>query len=352
MVQRRRFRGSHRLPWTGPFAGGPRTAASRAPTGPPRRGFTLVELLVVIAIIGMLVALLLPAVQSAREAARRVQCTNNLKQLLLGLANYESHLQLFPPGRVGCDGANQDICAGNPGYERSGTSAFILILPMLEQQALFDQFGFQKGAVFPVVGPSDVSDGTTTGWRTPEVDAAIKVRPSVFVCPSDESSPMYENTQDAVGSYALCQGTRGPSYGIALLSVKLYNDVMFNYRIGQRPSDILDGSSNTIFVGEVVEGHTDESPNRWTIAGRHVSCMRSTDNPLNTPPGEGVIVLDGSGQPLYGVRVNGAFASRHPGGGLFAFGDGRVVFLSENIALATYRALSTRAGNEAIGPPD
>ena len=129
--------------------------------------FTLVELLVVIAIIGILVALLLPAVQMAREAARRTECSNNLRQIGLALVQYEAANECYPPGRMGCDGMNFDVCAGDKGFERPGTSGFVMLLPMLEQQNLYDELGgFQKGAVFPASGPADTSDGTTSGWLT------------------------------------------------------------------------------------------------------------------------------------------------------------------------------------------
>ena len=303
-------------------------------------GFTLVELLVVIAIIGILIALLLPAVQAAREAARRMSCSNNLKQIALALANYENALRTFPPGRMGCDGWQSDVCAGNPGYERPGTSGFVMILPYVEEQPLYDAIKpFAKGAVYPA-SPGDSSDGTTTGWRTPEIDAAIKTRPPVFVCPSDTSEPM--RSSGATGSYALVMGTRGPTYGIDQRKVKHYNTGMFMYRTVYKIRDVTDGLSHTMFVGEVVLAHTVESSNRWTLGSRHLDSLRTTDNPLNTPPTEGVTV------DLYGYSCNGAFASEHAGGAMFAFGDGHVTFLSENIDLATYRALSTRAGEEVV----
>jgi prepilin-type N-terminal cleavage/methylation domain-containing protein/prepilin-type processing-associated H-X9-DG protein len=304
-------------------------------------GFTLVELLVVITIIGILIALLLPAVQAAREAARRSQCTNHLKQIALALANYESSQQCYPPGRLGCDGWTGDVCANNPGFARPGTSGFLLILPQLELQALHAQFEpFAKGAVFPGA-PGDVSDGTTNGWQTAKITAAIKVRPEVFVCPDDTSKPEVGGL--ATCSHALCMGSNGPTYkpsGIDQVGVKHYNNGVFMYRTTYRPGDIRDGLSHTFFVGEVLGADTTESVNRWVTGSRHLDCLRNTENPINTPPGQGT-VLD-----LYGYKCNGAFGSRHPGGAGFAFGDGHVAFISENIDLASYRALSTRDSGE------
>ena len=175
------------------------------------------------------------------------------------------------------------------------------------------------------------------------MDAAIQVRPPAFVCPSDNSKPTFGSSSDATGSYALCQGSNGPTYGIDQRKVKHYNNGMFHYRTVISAADVRDGMSNTIFVGETIDNHTPQSQNRWMVGSRHLSSMRSTDNPINSPPGTGVVVLD-----LYGYKANGAFGSRHPGGGLFAFGDGHVIFVSENIDLGTYRALSTRTGREVI----
>ena len=115
-----------------------------------RTGFTLVELLVVIAIIGILIALLLPAVQAAREAARRMQCVNNLKQHTLGIANFEVAKGTLPPGRLGCDGSSGDpfgfgcdeFSPSSVGY--SGISMFAMILPQLELQSLYDGLGVGK----------------------------------------------------------------------------------------------------------------------------------------------------------------------------------------------------------------
>jgi prepilin-type processing-associated H-X9-DG protein len=110
-------------------------------------------------------------------------------------------------------------------------------------------------------------------------------------------------------------------------------------------SDVLDGLSTTMFAGEVIMAHTDLSENLWTLGSRHESTMRTTENPVNTEPGTGITTSP------YGIPLNGAFASRHPGGANFVFGDGHVTFISENINLATYRALSTRKLKEPVSGP-
>ena len=301
-----------------------------------RRAFTLVELLVVIAIIGILVALLLPAIQAAREAARRTQCLNNLKQIGIALHNYHDTLKTFPPGRMSCDGWTGGPCTGLLDTWKAGTSGFVVLLPFLEQQQLYDLFGgFEEGAVYPIAG---------TTWRTADVDRAMKTRPPVLVCPSDVSKPM--NGNDATGSYALVHGSRGPSWGMDQANLKHGNTGMFVYLGTYKMQDVLDGTANTMFAGEVIDAHTNESSNRWTVGSRHLDCLRSTENPLNTPTGTGPYTLT-----AYGYTCNGAFASRHPGGAQFLFGDGQVRFMDDAVDLSLYRALSTRAGNEAVSPP-
>src|SRR5262245_55861350 len=154
-----------------------------------RRGFTLVELLVVIAIIGILVALLLPAIQAAREAARRSQCVNNQKQLALALLQFENLKKKFPAGRLGCDGniafpecdpatAKKDLNGENMG--QGGASAFVLILPSLEEQTTFDLLHGNNVAIW----------GVGAAWRTPsttspnaDVQKGLSLQPPVFRCP-------------------------------------------------------------------------------------------------------------------------------------------------------------------------
>jgi prepilin-type N-terminal cleavage/methylation domain-containing protein/prepilin-type processing-associated H-X9-DG protein len=322
-----------------------------------RRGFTLVELLVVIAIIGILVALLLPAVQAAREAARRAQCVNNVKNLALAFANYETSQKKFPAGRLGCDTniAYPDCATGvakndknGKSFGQGGASAFTFVLPHLEEQALYDLMKVDSVAIwFP---------GTAyTWWSDADVQKALSQRPGVFRCPSDGELPAFadyknEITDPAVNvapaSYALSAGTLGPPNSN---NMKFFNTGVFFYFKKLKGSQISDGLSKTFFVGETIDGHLARSSNLWSN-GNRCNLLRTTANPLNTLFG-----ISGAGQPLDNSGTNGctqcancAFASRHPGGANFGFGDGHVTFITDSIGLNVYQGLSTRAGSESI----
>jgi prepilin-type N-terminal cleavage/methylation domain-containing protein len=313
-----------------------------SPRGLRRPAFTLVELLVVIAIIGVLVALLLPAVQTARESARRAQCVANLKQIGLALHNYHDVILKFPPGRMGCDCWTADVCGTKDSITRPGTSGFGMLLPYVEQTALFDSLGWQKGAVAPATD-CGVPD-STAGWNT-GLAQLLLARPPVYVCPSDVSDRVHKDKTYATGNYAFMHGTHGPSYDTQQVDLKHYNNGSFMYRTPIRMLDITDGTSNTLFAGEVIATHTDESSNRWLIGSRHLDSLRSTENAINTPPGKG-IVLD-----LYGYKANGAFGSKHVKGANFVYGDGSATYIRDNIDLKIYRALATRSGGEQVAAP-
>lgn len=310
-----------------------------SPNPRSRRAFTLIELLVVIAIIAVLIGLLLPAVQKVREAAARTKCTNNLKQIALGCTAYEEVYKRYPEGRFGCDGITNGPCAGwpDPSIQRNGASAFIQLLPFVEQGPLFT-------SKFDMRDPPFNGLGT---WSPKNL--GVEDRPNVYVCPSDTSqtktlSSAGAPTRYATGSYAVVHGRRGPDEGIGG-DMKVNNTGMFNYKRFHVLAECLDGLSNTMIFGEVVDAHTELSYNMWSQAARHEHTMRSTVNPVNTKPGTGITTSP------YGIPLFGGFGSRHPQGALFAFGDGHVQFINNNIPLDVYKAMSTRNGKESLSYP-
>jgi prepilin-type N-terminal cleavage/methylation domain-containing protein len=341
------------------------------------RGFTLVELLVVIAIIGILVALLLPAVQAAREAARRSQCVNNLKQVGLAILNYESTQKKLPPGSLGCDGTGTADCAGFTENQRTSASTFFLILPYMELQTLYDSFDPESGNIWTTSGSS-----WDTKWLTytNKVQGVATVVDS-YRCPSTTGQAVMEHSfikrggnyvQAAQGNYAVVHGSMGPTgldysgagpgNGISP-TLKHNNTGPFVYLTSRKIRQITDGMSNTMFAGEVDTRPVDRSTARaslagvadrtlqmlsanvWSFALRHCDSMRTTFNPLNTLQGQGVI-LDPS---LPGGGSNGAFGSEHPGGACFVYGDGRVDYVTDDIDSAAYWVQSTIAYNDLPG---
>lgn len=322
--------------------------AARRQRGGEFGGFTLVELLVVIAIIGVLVALLLPAVQAAREAARRSQCQNNLKQLALAALNFEVSNGALPPGRFGCDGT---LCT--PIEYRRAASGFIRMLPFIEQQPLFNQVDWTNGPWVAGVNNPEGNVVVSHGVN----QAVIETPLATMNCPSDTKEPFVEfkPAREATSSYAFCTGTRGPTFG-TFHSVKYRNPptgpgvngvFMYLYgteRQGTKLKEITDGQSNTFFFGETTDGHKQETRNRWTAAGRHVDSMRSTECPINATVESGI--WDPFVSSGYGTVA--AFSSRHPGGAQFAYGDGHVEMISEDIGIAVYQAASTRADGDDV----
>ena len=283
------------------------------------RGFTLIELLVVIAIIGVLIALLLPAVQAAREAARRSQCANNLMQVGVALNNYASAHEVLPPGVVNPGGP---IVEAPKGYHFSWVAQ---ILPHLEGENVYNHLNFEYGAYDPanatcrglVLGvllcPSDPGP-TLSGGVSTSIDFSKSEAGETD--PIDPSSPARPVPLAGQSSYAAC-------YHDAEAPIAKDNAGTFFLNSAVRPDEIKDGPSRTIFVGEKKR----EGGLGW-ISGTRAT-LRNTGTRINAPPTATTAV--------------GGYGSYHAGGANVAFGDGSVRFLKASINAKVYQMLGSRA---------
>ena len=315
--------------------------------GPGRWAFTLVELLVVIAIIGILIALLLPAVQAAREAARRMQCSNNLKQLGLAILNYENAHQVLPPSGIVADSPNRFEC-------RSGTmfSWIVLILPQMEQGALHGQFDFRRSVIDQPGDPQAVHVET-------------------LLCPSDSAARRFFVDATLTGGKRLAKGN------YAAFVSPFHTDLQPRYPgalvgTGQTIADIRDGTSNTIMLSEVrARQHQQDQRGAWALPwtgstllafdmhqakdasgnylpGTYVANPGSvgwTQPPNNQGPNMDMLYAcpDEADSQLQGMPcatwtesggwnfLSAAPRSNHPGGVHVAFVDGHVGFLLDGV---------------------
>lgn len=359
----------------------------------PARGFTLVELLVVIAIIGILVALLLPAIQAAREAARRSQCTNNIKNLALAAITYHDNKKHFPvdediyndpPDRFNLTNGtwiSQPPDKQRTDRELSGAGWIVEVLPQLEEQALYDRFK-------PYLDKQWLLLRQGLNANVPELRSALAQQPQVLLCPSDELA-----TGPRIDQYPYVQTTppqiTDPPWSVAVTCYKgnaadtafersddqpPFNDPpgywsggpnfpsqkfdchfaidcfgifwRFTYhRGGVKLREIIDGTSKTYLIGE--SSPVDEnsaawsSEGDWAVTGVQINFDWRTSGACFTAAGE-----PSAGSCWWNMR---GFRSSHPGGVNFAMVDGSVQFVSDSIDHKTFRGISTRAGDEVVG---
>ena len=343
-----------------------------------RTGFTLIELLVVIAIIAILIALLLPAVQMAREASRRTQCRNNLKQIGLALHNYHSTFKVLPFGK-GLD--YQSVLPGVPVYAR--WSAHSMILADLEQATLYNKINFSFPPETPGMGgvvafmPAYQNPGGVNGveCRTPL---------EVFLCPSDfqVSDPWAGQNNYAANQGGWLCDRSDSTIGAINAPTEVQTGVMY-YLSRVRLGDIVDGTANTAMYSEKIRGQGLPDPrsdmfimpHQTSLDAAYQTCTNintSTAVPLTSKWGYSWVMGEncctlynhvatpntntcgGTGFP--GTMTNMAMvvppSSRHPGGVNVLMCDGAVRFVNNGVGLDIWRAVGTRRGQEQISNSD
>src|SRR5262245_64329220 len=297
----------------------------------PDQAFTLIELLLVLAIILVLVGLLLPALNDAREAARRLQCSNNLHQLGLALQNYASHHGVLPPGVVDAGAAVQNSPTG---YHFGWV---VQVLPFLDQKDLFNQFNFYTSVY-------DASNQTMRALRL-----------NLLHCPDDSTQGFNITTSVALSSYAGCHhDVEAPidfdNHGVFFLNSRVHLQ------------DVTDGLAHTLFVGEVARAHalgwasgtratlrnTGHRINRLNLSGPGITQVPPTTVGAAEDPSTIEEMIE---SVLIGVSPTfvGGFGSQHsPDGANFAFGDGSVRFLRSAMEMSAYQRLGHRSDGEPI----
>lgn len=236
-------------------------------------------------------------------------------------------------------------------------SAFVKILPFMEQQPLYDVLNPDDNfIIWPVAEGSNEDDPYAT-WASSKIQQAIGTRLPAYVCPSSGAEPVTDSmvfsgaeVKPATGDYVLCMGHRGPTWGRDFIAVETDNSGVFFYIREIAIREIEDGTSNTFFGGEVLDSHTIDSSNIWSRAVRHLDGMRTTDNPVNTPAGfdfKDIYVHHrkrvAPDNPYFAM---GAFGSRHLGGANFFYADGRVEFITDGVDQEAYEAFASRASQE------
>ena len=342
-----------------------------------RPGFTLIELLVVIAIIAVLIGLLVPAVQKVREAANRISCTNNLKQIGLALHNYHGARRKFPPAFTGVP---------KPPYDQLPTyffswSVLAELNPYLEQTNIYNKMDLNQ----PIYVPPNYDVSAANQF-------AVEQLVPIFLCPSDKMQPLgggYGLPTIGPTNYAACNGT-GTTNGGPPLGSPWNSDGVFRAQLGTRIADITDGTSNTAAMSESTLGEGPEGPSgpipgkpetvyaylkppakltesacasadMWNVDRRRgfmwatgeIRCASYNHYYPPNPATYDCVTNDYTPGPGINTAVGfRAARSRHPGGVNLLLADGSVRFVENGISLDTWRKLATRAGDEVINDSD
>jgi len=339
-----------------------------------RTAFTLVELLVVIAIIGILVALLLPAVQAAREAARRTQCANNLKQYGIGLHNYHDHNGRFPPGSF-----TGKMVFGNWQWGTGGNWQ-VSILPFMEQSAIYDQINIAHPPTTNIgirhIGETLINGKKLRGITVPYCRCPSDEYPSVTIQRrnNDGEGPGPVSVTNYCGNKGVmrtdlhggCQQFSTEIRRVAeveshplfgqyanlwsnCISVDSCSGIMGDAGYGAKISEINDGTSNTICIGEILPECRDDvtfyGGDMWAYARHPVQCLTNAPPNFDTCPPH----TSGPCDSISDWTVSRGFKSKHPGGVQVVLCDGSVRFINDGIDLATWWRMGDRADGFVVG---
>lgn len=296
-------------------------------------GFTLVELLVVIAIIGVLVALLLPAVQSAREAARRMQCSNNMKQIMLSMHNFHDTYLVLPPGAVRphtTAPVHDRFMIPRTGVNH-GWGPFIL--PFMEQKPLYDQYKWDQD------------------WASAANANVVQTHLATFICPSSPIQKRFETPKASAADYAIFNGVSTGLNTLGLIDPGTNANFEGVMKVNEilRMAEIQDGTSNTFWVVETAGRPTRYRTGRTKVAGAQ------NDTSAFNDANEGILHgYDRTGTTTperYAMNVtnNNEMFSFHPAGVMCGFGDGSIKLLLDSTDIRIIARQITRNGGEVTG---